>query len=103
MVPLMGVPETIRCGLAPERDGCCRAEGCNPVSRSGTGLRLRPHQTLPGIHPLQVWAPDTPRRRRAMHAAVVEAGWATEALMPRPRQVVAGAHRGRGQAVISLD
>jgi hypothetical protein len=38
-----------------------------------------------------------------MHAAVFEAGWAAEALMPRPRAVVAGAHRGRGREVISLD
>jgi hypothetical protein len=44
-----------------------------------------------------------PRSRRAMHEAVFEAGWAAEALMPRHRAVVAGAHRGRGREVISLD
>jgi hypothetical protein len=38
-----------------------------------------------------------------MHEAVFEAGWAAEALMPRHRAVVAGAHRGRGREVISLD
>jgi hypothetical protein len=34
---------------------------------------------------------------------VFEAGWEAEALMPRHREVVAGAHRGRGREVIRLD
>jgi len=38
-----------------------------------------------------------------MHEAVFEAGWAAEALMPHHRAVIAGAHRGRGREVISLD
>jgi hypothetical protein len=52
---------------------------------------------------VQVWEPDTPRRRRARPEAVLEAGWEAEALRPRHRAVVAGAHRGRGREVISLD
>jgi hypothetical protein len=52
---------------------------------------------------VQVWAPDPPRSRRALPAAVFEAGWEAEALMPRHREVVAGAHRGRGREVIRLD
>jgi hypothetical protein len=103
MVPLIGVPETIRCGLAPYRDLFCRAEGFDHVSRYVTGLLLSPNKTLQGIYDGQVWEPDMPRSRRAMHEAVFEAGWAAEALMPRHRQVVAGAHRGRGREVISLD
>jgi hypothetical protein len=103
MVPLVGVPETIHCGLAPYRDVFCRADGFDHVSRYVTGLILSPNKTLQGIYDGQVWEPDTPRSRRAMHEAVFEAGWAAEALMPRHRAVVAGAHRGRGREVISLD
>ena len=68
-----------------------------------TGLILSPNKTLQGIYHVQVWEPDTPRSRRAMHEAVFEAGWEAEALMPRHREVVAGAHRGCGREVISLD
>jgi hypothetical protein len=38
-----------------------------------------------------------------MHAAVFEAGWDSDALMGRHREVVAGTHRGRGLEVMSLD
>ena len=103
MVPLVGVPETIRCGLAPYRDVFCRADGFAHVSRYVTGLILSPNKTLQGIYHVQVWEPDTPRSRRAMHEAVFEAGWEAEALMPRHREVVAGAHRGCGREVISRD
>jgi hypothetical protein len=103
MVPLVGVPETIRHGMAPYRAVFCRAEGFDHVSRYVTGLLLSPHKTLQGIYAGQVWEPDAPRSRRAMHEAVFEAGWDAEALMPRHRQVVAEAHRGRGREVISLD
>jgi hypothetical protein len=33
MVPLVGVPETIRRGLAPYREVFCRAEGFEHISR----------------------------------------------------------------------
>ena len=68
-----------------------------------TGLILSPHKPWQGIYHVQVWEPDTPRSRRAMHEAVFEAGWEAEALMPRHREVVAGAHRGCGREVISRD
>jgi hypothetical protein len=38
-----------------------------------------------------------------MHAAVFEAGWDTEGLMARHREVVAPAHRGFGREVVCLD
>jgi hypothetical protein len=103
MVPLVGVPEIIRRGLAPYREVFCRAEGFDHVSRYVTGLLLSPNKTLQGIYALQVWEPGAPRSRRAMHEAVFEAGWAADALMPHHRAVIAGAHRGRGREVISLD
>jgi hypothetical protein len=103
MVPLIGVPETVRRGLAPYRDVFCRAAGFDHVSRYVTGLILSPNKTVQGIYDVQVWEPGAPRSRRAMHAAVFEAGWAADALMPHHRAVLAGAHRGRGRAVISLD
>ena len=71
MVPLVGVPETIRGGLAPSRDVLCRVEGFEHISRYVTGLLLSPKQTLHGISDLQVWEPGAPHSRRAMHAAVV--------------------------------
>ena len=103
MVPLVGVPETIRWGLAPYRDVFCRAEGFEHISRYVTGLLLSPNKTLQGIYDMQVWAPGAPRSRRAMHEAVFEAGWDADALMPHHRAVIAGAHRGRGREVISVD
>jgi hypothetical protein len=103
MVPLVGVPETIRRGLAPYREVFCRAEGFDHVSRYGTGLLLRPNTTLQGIYDGQGWEPEGARSRRAMHEAVCEAGGAADALMSHHRTVIAGAHRGYGREVISLD
>jgi hypothetical protein len=103
MLPLVGVPVTLRHGLAPYREVFCRAEGFDHVSRYVTGLILSPKKTLQGIYDVQVWGPGMPRSRRAMHEAVFEAGWDAEALMSHHRAVVAGAHRGRGREVISLD
>jgi hypothetical protein len=103
MVPLVGVPETIRRGLAPYREVFCRAEGFEPLSRYVTGLILSPNKTLQGIYAGQVWEPGAPHSRRAMHEGVFEAGWAADALMPHHRAVIAEAHRGCGREVISLD
>jgi hypothetical protein len=103
MVPLVGVPEIIRRGMAPYREVFCRAEGFDHVSRYVTGLLLSPNKTLQGIYDVQVWEPGAPRSRRAMHEAVFEAGWAADALMPHHRAVIACEHRGRGREVISLD
>jgi hypothetical protein len=103
MVPLVGVPETIRRGLAPYREVFCRTEGFDHVSRYVTGLLLSPNKTLQGIYDVQVWEPGVPHSRRAMHEAVFEAGWAADALMPHHRASIAGAHRGHGREVISLD
>ena len=60
MVPLVGVPETIRLGLAPYREVFCRAEGFDHVSRYITGLLLSPNKTLQGIYDGQVWEPEAP-------------------------------------------
>ena len=103
MLPIVGVPETIRQGMAPYRDVFCRAAGFDHISRYITGLILSPNKTLQGIYDVQVWEPGAPRSRRAMHEAVFEAGWAADALLPHHRAVIAGEHRGRGREVISLD
>jgi hypothetical protein len=103
MLPMVGVPETIRQGMAPYREVFCRVEGFDHVSRYVTGLLLSPHKTLQGIHDGQVWEPGAPRSRRAMHEAVFEAGWDADALLPHHREVVAGAYPGRGREVVSLD
>ena len=102
MLPVVGVPETIRRGLRPYRDLFRRAEGFEHVSRYVTGLIVSPNKTLQGIYAQQVWEEDKPTRR-AMHEAVFEAGWEAEQLLPRHRALIAPEHRGRGREVISLD
>ena len=80
MLPIVGVPETIRRGLAPYRDVFCRDAGFEHISRYMTGRLLSPHKTLQGVYEVQVWPGDHAPSRRAMHAAVFEAAWDTEAL-----------------------
>jgi hypothetical protein len=41
--------------------------------------------------------------RRAMHAAVFEAGWDSQELMTEHRQLVSKQHQGKGREIISLD
>jgi hypothetical protein len=103
LLPLVGVPRLIKEGLAPYRDLFCREAGFEHVSRYVTGLLLSPNKTLQGIYAQQIWPEVQGASRRAMHAAVFEASWDSEGLMPRHRAVVAGAHRGRGLEVIDLD
>ena len=102
MLPICGVPATIQQGRAPYRDLFCRDEGCAHISRYITGLILSSNKTLQGIYDVQVWDAESPSRR-AMHAAVFEAQWDAEALMPRHRAVVAKDHGRRGREVMSLD
>jgi hypothetical protein len=102
MLPMVGVPETLRKGLRPYRDLFRRSEGFEHVSRYVTGLIVNPKKTLQGIYAQQVWDGETPTRR-AMHEAVFEAGWEAEQLLPRHRVLIAPEHRGRGREVISLD
>jgi hypothetical protein len=101
--PIVGGPATVRQGMAPPRELCCRAEGFAHVSRSGTGLSLSPPKTLQGIYAGQGWEPGAGRSRRARQAAVVETGGDAEALRPHHRAVIAGAHRGCGREGSSVD
>ncbi len=102
MLPIVGVPATIRQGLRPYRDLFRRDEGFEYVSRYVTGLIVSPKKTLQSIYAQQVWAEDKPTRR-TMHEAVFEAGWKAEELLPRHRKLIAPEHQGRGREVISLD
>jgi hypothetical protein len=102
-LPLVGVPSLIKEGLEPYRDLFCRDAGFEHVSRYVTGLLLSPNKTLQGIYAQQVWPEAAGVSRRAMHAAVFEAGWDSEEWLPRHRAVIAGEHRGRGLEVIDLD
>jgi hypothetical protein len=103
MLPMVAVPDTIRTGMAAYREVFCRDAGFNHVGRYITGLILNPNKTLQGIYDAQVWQDDAQPSRRAMHAAVFEAGLDTEGLMARHREVVAPAHRGCGHEVVCLD
>jgi hypothetical protein len=102
MLPVVGVPETVRKGLRPYRELFRRDEGFEYVSRYVTGLLVSPNKTLQGIYAQQVW-PEKRPSRRAMHEAVFEAGWNAEELLPRHRALIAPEHRNRGREVISLD
>jgi len=75
LLPLVGVPELIAAGLKSYRDLFCRAAGFDHVSRYVTGLLLSLNKTLQGIYGQQVWPEQSGVSRRAMHAAVFEAGW----------------------------
>src|SRR5713101_1959696 len=66
MLPMVGVPETLRRGLRPYRDLFGRTEGFEHLSRYVTGLIVSPNKTLQGIYANQVWEGDKPSRR-AMH------------------------------------
>lgn len=93
----------MRGSLAGYRSLFCRSAGFEHVSRYVTGLLVSPNKTLQGIHALQVGPQGQRLSSRAMHAAVFEAGWQSEELMPRHRQVVSGFYQGQRRAVISLD
>ena len=82
MLPIVGVPPTIHQGLAPYREVFCRAEGFEHVERYVTGLILNPNKTLQGIYDAQVWPGGAQPSRRAMHAAVFEAGWDSDPCCP---------------------
>ncbi|MDJ0719623.1 MAG: hypothetical protein QNJ54_36270 [Prochloraceae cyanobacterium] len=82
-------PPTIAAIFSKYRDIFCRQEGFDHVSRYITGLLLSPNKTLEGIHSQQIWSGGKEVKRRAMHAAVFEASWKSEELMPRHREVVA--------------
>jgi hypothetical protein len=103
MLPIVGVLATIAAGMKNYRDVFCRDEGFEHVSRYVSGLVLSPHKTLQGIYAQQVWPAESAVTRRAMHAAVFEAGWSSTALMQRHRAVVAQEHHGRGREVIGVD
>lgn len=103
MFPIIEVPRSIRQGMAPYRSVFCREEGFDHVSRYVTGLVISPNKTLQGIYDLQVWGKDNRPSRRAMHAAVFEAGWDDDHLMHLHRAEVARAQRGGGRQVISVD
>src|SRR5574339_224483 len=103
MLPLAGVPLLIAAWLKSYRDLFCRDAGFDHVSRYLAGLLLSPNKTVQGIYSQQMWPEEQPVSRRPMHAAVFEAGWNSDELMSRHREVVAGTHRGRGLEVMSLD
>ena len=103
MIPLVGVPKSIAESLEKYRELFPRAKGFETVSRFITGLILSPNKTLEGIHSQQFWEEGDAIKRRAMHHGVFEAGWKSEEIMPKHREIVASEHKGQGQEVISLD
>ena len=103
MIPFVGVPTTIAKGMSGYREVFCRKAGFEHVSRYISGLLLSENKTLQGIYAQQVYLEGESASRRAMHAAVFEAGWESEALMQQHRAIVGKAHQGGGREIISLD
>ena len=103
MLPIVEIPESILSGLEEYREIFCRREGFEQVGRYITGLITSPNKTLQGIHDMQYWGEGKKVSSRAMHEAVFEAGWQSEKLMSRHRQLVSHKYRGRGRQVIALD
>lgn len=103
MLPFVGVSDLIAKGMSAYRAVFCRAAGFEHVSRYISGLLLSENKTLQGIAAQQVYPEGKAVSRRAMHAAVFEAGWDSEALMHQHRAAVGKRHQGRGREVISLD
>jgi hypothetical protein len=102
MLPIVSVPATIATGMQHYRDVFCRDAGCAHVRRSVSGRMLSPPQPLQGMYAQQVWPAGGEVTRQAMHAAVLEAGWSSAALMQRHRAVLAREHRGCGREVIGV-
>lgn len=104
MFPMVGLPPTIANGMKKYREVFCREAGAEHVSRYVSGLVLSENKTLQAIHAQQVWPEGKEVSRRAMHAAVFEAGWSSEELMVKHRAEVAKDHQGgRGREVIGMD
>src|SRR5438105_8385526 len=102
MLPIIRVPEILAKGMESFRKVFRRMEGFEHICRFITRLILSPNKTLQGIYALQVWEGEAPSRR-AMHEAVFESVWDSEALIEHHRTEVAQAYQGRGRQVISLD
>ncbi len=103
MIPLVEVPKSVAEYLEQYRELFKRKKGFEIVSRFITGLILSPNKTLEGIHSQQFWLENKGIKRRGMHHAVFEAGWDSEKIMPKHREIIASEHRDRGEEVISLD
>ena len=101
--PLVGIAPTIHHFLLAYREVFCRDNGFEHVSRYVQGLLLSANKTLQGIYAQIVWPDGEQVSRRAMPAAVFEAGWSHEDLMRTQRRTLAPQYRGRGRAVIGLD
>lgn len=103
MLPLVGIPSTIKTALQAYRSVFCRDAGFSHISRYISGLLLSPNKTLQGIYSQWVWPDGEQVSRRAMHSSVFESGWQTDQLMSTHRQVIAAAHQSQGREVVSLD
>ena len=104
MFPILEIPPVVSDMFSQYREVFCREAGFDWVSRYVTGLLVSPNKTVQGIYDHQVF-PDRehPPSRRALHAAVFEAGWDSALLARQHRQVIAPDYRGRGRVVLSLD
>lgn len=103
MLPLVGIPATIKKFLQSYRKVFRKEAGFQHISRYINGLLMSPNKTLQGIYSQLVLDEEHQVSRRAMHEAVFEAGWQHQELMKQHRRVVSPIHQGRGKEIIALD
>ena len=103
MLPIVEIPPALETGLQPYRGLFCRDAGFEHIGRYAAGLTVSPNKTLQAIHDLQVWPEERQAGARAMHAAVFEARWQSDELMPRHRELIGTKYKGKGRHTISLD
>ncbi len=104
MFPMAGVPPAIANGMKNYQEVFCRDAGFERLSRYMSGLVLNENKTLQAIQAQQVWPEGEEVSRRAMHAAVLEAGWSSEELMIKHgAEVSRDRQTGRGPEVIAVD
>lgn len=92
MLPLIGLPYTIKQGFEPEKGVFPRPSEYRHVSHYLTGLLLSPNKTRQGIHSQFVFEDEAASRRRVMQEAVMAGQWTPENMMSQHRQVVGQRH-----------
>lgn len=104
MLPLVGIPKTLKQGMKAYREVFPSKAGYEHVTRYISGLLLSENKTLQGIHSQYVSTEAEPiASRRAMHAGVFESQWDREELMACHRQEVSKQYEEKERQVISLD
>lgn len=104
MLPLYGIPESVKSFLSNYREIFCREEGFEHISRYITGLLLSSNKTVQGIYTNQVYEDEEKSpSRRSMHESLFESEWSSDDFIRQHRKVVSKDYEKPGRKVIILD